>query len=142
MRERIFIENIWKKNMAKVFLDTNIYIDILKKRSDRDLENFQGHELFISPLSIHILTYIFRYKIPDNELEVNSEVFNLVPFENTITENALIGPTSDFEDNVQLHSAAVAECDLFLTEDKKLLNMKFFGKVKIDTKIYIENKKL
>ena len=117
--------------MAKIFLDTNFYIDIIKKRNDRDLESFQGHELFISPLSIHILAYVYKYKIPSIELDVNKELFNLVSFDNTINENALIGPTNDFEDNVQLHSAAVAECDLFLTEDKELLDMKFFGKVKI-----------
>lgn len=31
----------------------------------------------------------------------------------------------------QLHSAAEAECDYFLTSDKKLLAMKFFGKTRI-----------
>ncbi|MDO8497549.1 MAG: PIN domain-containing protein [bacterium] len=118
--------------MAKIFLDTNIYIDIIKKRTDRDLEDFQGHDLFISPLSIHILAYLFKYKIPNHELDVNRELFNIVPFAAKIVEDALIGPTSDFEDNVQLHSAAEADCDVFLTEDKKLLSMKFFGKVKID----------
>lgn len=117
--------------MAKIFLDTNIYIDLIKKRTDLDLKDLQGNDIFISPLSIHILTYIFKYKIPDNELEVNREILNLVSFNNIIAENALIGPTNDFEDNVQLHSAASAECDIFLTEDKKLLSMKFFGKVRI-----------
>ncbi len=118
--------------MAKIFLDTNIYIDIIKKRTDRELEDFQGQDLFISSLSIHILAYVFKYKIPDHELDVNLELFNIVPFDAKIVENALIGPTSDFEDNAQLHSAAEAECDIFLTEDRKLLDMKFFGKVKID----------
>ncbi|SRR5258708_38133242 len=117
--------------MAKIFLDTNIYIDIIKKRTDRDLEDLQGNELFISPLSIHIIAYVFKYNIPDKELDVNRELFNLVSFDTIIAENALIGPTNDFEDNVQLHSAARAECDVFLTEDKELLDMKFFGKTQI-----------
>jgi predicted nucleic acid-binding protein len=117
--------------MAKIFLDTNVYIDVIKKRSDLDLKDLQGNELFISPLSIHILAYIYKYKIPDKELDVNKELFNLVSLDAITAENALIGPTNDFEDNVQLHSAANAECDVFLTEDKKLLTMKFFGKVSI-----------
>ncbi len=121
--------------MAKVFLDTNIYVDIIKKRTESELEDFQGHDLFISPLSIHILAYVFKYKIPNDELNVNLELFNITPFDANVVENALIGPTSDFEDNVQLHSAAEEECDVFLTEDKKLLDMKFFGKVKIDQKL-------
>ena len=117
--------------MARVFLDTNIYIDIMKKRTDRELEVLEANDLFISPLSIHILAYSYKYKIPDHELNVNRELFNIIPFGANIVKNALIGPTRDFEDNVQLHSAAEAECDLFLTADKKLLDMKFFGKVRI-----------
>ena len=117
--------------MGKIFLDTNVYIDIIKKRTDRELKDFQGQDVFISPLSIHILAYVYKYKIPDRELDSNREVFNLVPFGKAITDKALIGPTSDFEDNVQLHSAAEADCDIFLTEDKTLLDMKFFGKLRI-----------
>lgn len=41
------------------------------------------------------------------------------------------GPTKDLEDNIQLHSAAEAESDIFLTADKKLVDMKFFGKTQI-----------
>jgi predicted nucleic acid-binding protein len=117
--------------MAKLFLDTNIFIDILKKRTDREFVNFQGHELSISPLSIHILAYIYKHKIPSHELDIVQKLFNIIPFTETITANALIGPTSDFEDNVQLHSAAEEACDVFLTKDKQLLSMKFFGKVRI-----------
>lgn len=47
---------------------------------------------------------------------------------------ALEGPTVDFEDNTQLHSAAEAECDYFLTNDEKLLKMKFFGKTRLTNK--------
>lgn len=117
--------------MAKIFLDTNIYIDVIKKRTDAQLEDFQDQDIFISPLSVHILTYTYKYKIPNNELDVNPELFNIVSLDNDIVKNALLGPTDDFEDNVQLHSAAKAQCDLFLTKDKKLLNLKFFGKTKI-----------
>jgi hypothetical protein len=119
--------------MAKIFLDTNIYIDVLCKRTDRDLSDFEGHELYISPLSIHILTYVNKYAIPHDVVAVNTEVFNIVPFDGLVSQNALIGPTSDFEDNVQLHSATLADCDFFLTEDKKLLKMKFFGRMKVKT---------
>lgn len=121
--------------MAKIFLDTNIYIDIIKTRSDLELRDFQSHDLYISPLSIHILIYVFKYKIPDKELDVNKELFNIVSFDTKIVERALIGPTRDFEDNLQLHSAAQAECDIFLTKDKELLDIKFFGKVKIDQEL-------
>ena len=48
---------------------------------------------------------------------------------------SLDGPTKDLEDNIQLHSAAKTEADFFLTNDKKLLKMKFFGKMRIVTTI-------
>jgi len=43
----------------------------------------------------------------------------------------MTGPTDDFEDNVQLHSAVMGDCDYFLTMDKKLIKMKYFGKMRI-----------
>lgn len=118
--------------MAKVFLDTNVFIDFVEKRTEASLSQFLGHEVFISPLSIHILAYTYKYKIPDDKLinflekHANLQILNEV-----ITGNALLNPTTDFEDNVQLHSAAQADCEFFLTSDAKLLKMKFFGKAKI-----------
>jgi len=47
-----------------------------------------------------------------------------------ILDLALEGPVDDLEDNIQLHSASEAECDVFLTNDKRLLGIKFFGKTK------------
>lgn len=57
--------------------------------------------------------------------------FNIIDLDKDILDKALESPTKDLEDNIQLHSAAEAECDYFLTEDKGLLKMKFFGKTKI-----------
>ncbi len=51
--------------------------------------------------------------------------WKLVSLDETITMAALVGPTQDFEDNVQIQSALSAECQLFLTRDKNLLKMKF-----------------
>lgn len=117
--------------MAKVFLDTNILIDLLEGRRDLSEKFSSKEKLFISPLSIHILLYVMKQKVPNDVLADLEELFSLIPFDETMCYKALAGPTVDFEDNVQLHSAAEADCDTFLTEDKKLLEMKFFGKVKI-----------
>lgn len=116
--------------MAKAFLDVNIIIDFIEKK--QDINNIiLDQELFVSPLSFHILMYVYKYRVPNNKLIDSQKYFNFVPFNDVVTQNALLGPTIDFEDNVQLHSAADAECDVFLTNDKKLLNLKFFGKTKI-----------
>lgn len=116
--------------MAKVFLDTNIYIDAVK-RDKRVIEPLRNELLFISTLSMHIIFYTLRLKVPDRDIDTVQQQFGVVNFSEDILEKALIGPTPDLEDNIQLHSAAEAECDYFLTNDKKLLAMTYFGKTKI-----------
>ena len=121
--------------MAKVFLDTNALIDFVEQRANFDETQLSGHELFISPLSIHILSYLYKYSVPEKKLGNINEIFNLIPLDTPITTKSLSGPTKDFEDNVQLHSASETECDIFLTSDRKLLDLKFFGKMQIIKKL-------
>jgi predicted nucleic acid-binding protein len=118
--------------MAKIFLDTNYFIDALHRKPEKEiLESLENNSIYISPLSVHIYCYIFKINIKDTLISEYINKFELIDFSEDVVMRALIGPTSDFEDNVQLHSAANAQCDLFLTEDKKLLEMKFFGKVRV-----------
>jgi len=118
--------------MAKIFLDTNYFIDAVHRKPEKEiLDSLENHIIYISPLSIHIYCYVFKIKTPDNRVLTQKEQFQIIEFSGDVLDKALQGPTSDFEDNVQLHSAAEAECDIFLTDDKKLLKMKFFGKVRI-----------
>lgn len=117
--------------MAKVFLDANVFIDLVEKRKPLDRKQLYIHYLYLSPLSIHILAYLYKYKVPDERLASIDRFFRLVPLDLELTIKALGGPTSDFEDNVHLHSAAEAECDFFLTGDERLLDLKFFGKMQI-----------
>lgn len=121
--------------MAKVFLDTNIVIDLVEKRGIIDSEDLDGQQLFISPLSLHILLYVTKHKIPYSKLSLMMSNFSLVPFNEVVAKLSLEGPTKDFEDNVQLHSGAEAECDLFLTSDQSLLGLHFFGKMRIIDKL-------
>lgn len=120
--------------MARVFLDTNLYIDVIKRAKGK-WKHLRADLLFISPLSTHILFYTSKLKVPDQEVDTLQEQFGTVPLTKEVLDRALEGPTEDLEDNIQLHSAAEAQCDLFLTEDKELLNMKFFGKTKIASTI-------
>jgi predicted nucleic acid-binding protein len=118
--------------MAKIFLDTNYFIDALHRKPEKEiLESLENNSIYISSLSVHIYCYIFKINIKEKPILAQVDKFQLVDFSEDIVIRALEGPTSDFEDNVQLHSAANAQCDVFLTEDKELLKMKFFGKVKI-----------
>lgn len=121
--------------MAKIFLDTNTFIDLVESRGKISGLTLQGHELVISPLSIHILTYVTRQKIPYPALSRLIKLFSITVFDGSVCERSLLGPTKDFEDNVQLHSASDSGCDLFITRDKQLLSLQFFGVMKVVQKI-------
>ena len=118
--------------MANIFLDTNVLVDALGRGSEQKvLVKLENHDVYVSPLSFHIYCYLFKIKIPNKRIFEQKDEFNLVPFSDDIVRLALDGPTADFEDNVQLHSAAFSEADIFLTEDKDLLKMKFFGRMRV-----------
>lgn len=116
--------------MAKVFLDTNIYIDAVHRNPDIN-DEFINHDIYYSHLSTHILYYAQKLKVPNAAIQVIGEKFQGVDLTSSILKNALTGPTKDLEDNIQLHSAAEADCDYFLTNDTKLLAMTYFGKTKM-----------
>ncbi|MBI2597448.1 type II toxin-antitoxin system VapC family toxin [Candidatus Daviesbacteria bacterium] len=123
--------------MAKVFLDTNIFIDAIHRVPEKHiLDDLEGHIIYTSVLSFHIYCYTFKIKIPNPKALNQKTKFQIIDFSNNILDKALEGPTADLEDNIQLHSAAEVECDILLTEDQKLLNMKFFGKTKIAAGTY------
>lgn len=118
--------------MAKIFLDTNYFIDAIHRAPEKQiLETLEGNIIYVSTLSFHIYCYSFKIKIPNTKVVLQKAKFQLINFSENILDKALKGPTADLEDNIQLHSAAEAQCDLFLTEDKGLLHMKFFGRTKI-----------
>lgn len=116
--------------MGRIFLDANIYFDTVK-RNKKVLEPLRSELLFISALSTHILFYSFKLKVPDKDVDEMQYQFGIVSVTEEILKKALIGPTKDLEDNIQLHSAAEADCDYFLTNDKRLLAMTYFGKTKM-----------
>ena len=117
--------------MAKVFVDANYFIGLANKAPEVDTEILDRRQGFISTLSCHILFYVNKIDVPDAEMNSFINDFNLVDLTQDIIYKAFAGPTTDLEDNIQLHSAANKDCDVFLTQDKKLLDMKFFGKTKI-----------
>jgi len=116
--------------MAKVFLDTNKVIDLAQRKPEIRNE-LDGYQVYLSPLSIHILCYANKTKVLDGKISQFKKEFQIIDLTDEILEMSLNGPTNDLEDNIQLHSAAKADCDYFLTNDKKLLKTGYFGKTKI-----------
>lgn len=119
--------------MANIFFDTNYFIKLYSRKKDYsiDLKLLEDNDLFVSTLTYHIVAYTQKVKIPNQEFTDTTKAFNLVDYTGGLLANSLEGPTEDLEDNIQLHSATKSNCDYFLTFDKKLLKMKFFGKMRI-----------
>jgi len=132
--------------MKKVYLDTNILIDILL---DRDLEHisinkitpfFKQSKVYMSTLSVHITYYILKIKanssIHRRSMALINRI-NLVPLSREIVNQSLNNFSTDFEDTLQYFSALDQACDYILTRDKK-----DFDKIKklIPTNIQIIDK--
>ena len=121
--------------MSSVFLDTNCFIDVIEPRGKVWDQQLDGQVVYISALSMHVLLYVLKYKVPNEKLFAVFDAYKIVELTESLLIRAASGPTSDFEDNVQLHSAAAANCDYFLTQDKKLLKLQYFGSVEICSKL-------
>jgi len=121
--------------MAKVFLDTNAFIDISEDRDSSLLTSLDGHSLFVSVISLGIWTYLYKICVPDKKFDELPNNFNIVAVDVSTAQKSFLGPTSDFEDNIQLHSAVESGCDVFITKDAGLLKMGYFGKVKIVSQV-------
>ena len=120
----------------KVFLDTNVLIDVLSvgKRpstdySDRIFQEIRNFRLegVITIQSIVDASYIFRHdkgSLPlfrDRILQIRNYV-NLEPLDYSDLQDALLSGQSDFEDELQYYHAESVGCDYFITSDRKLKN--------------------
>ncbi len=117
--------------MARVFLDTNYFIGLVNRTPETDTKILDKHEGFVSVLSCHILFYVNKIKAPNAEINSYIDEFNLTNLNLDTLKRALEGPTDDLEDNIQLHSAVKEDCEYFVTSDKKLLKLGYFGKTKL-----------
>lgn len=117
--------------MKKIYLDTNIFIDILL---DRDMENIsiekitpylESSKVYMSVLSVHITYYILKIK---NNTSIHTRALdfintiNLIPLSNIIVGISLNTFSKDFEDTLQYFSALDQNCDYILTRDIKDFN--------------------
>ena len=117
----------------KAFLDTNVLVDILsadrRPSSDASDRIFQMArnglcEAVITIQSIIDAAYIVR-RSPDSVHALCRRVLQLRNFVNIDTldffdlQDALLHPSSDFEDDVQFYHAENAACDYLVTSDRK-----------------------
>ena len=116
--------------MKKVFLDTNVIIDVIQKR--------QGYEnasqilqmsldgsilLMTTTLSMVNISYILRKVYKGDHLyrllSTLGDLFQIIPVSTNAYQQALLSKADDFEDAVQLFSALEANCDCIVSRNVK-----------------------
>ena len=116
--------------MKKIFIDTNILLDVILHRADfyqqaaaiwADCESrkVQG---YVSAISLNNMHYIMRKMVaPYVALEyvrLVLNVFSIVPLDESILRLAVDLPQKDFEDAIQTFSAVQIKADCIVTRDK------------------------
>ena len=111
----------------KIFLDTNIFLDLLLKREfykealeildGVDNGQWRGYILDITVLNID---YVAKKQMKNIQefIQLLSATFTIVGADNAIIDEALTLENSDFEDSVQYIMAKNLACDVIITNDK------------------------
>jgi predicted nucleic acid-binding protein len=115
----------------KIFIDVNVFIDVMTKRSGwteslRVLNlarRSQEVESSTSALTLPLL-YFFRRRVVDEttaraDAQAILKGLRLVALSQTILEQALGSAGPDFEDNIQLASAESISANHLITRNKK-----------------------
>jgi len=111
----------------KLFLDTNIFLDLILKREqfDKALLIFNAIEsrLFsgvILDITILNIDYIANKQVKDVKefLKLVNKHFEVVGASNEMIEQALKIDNKDLEDNLQYLSAKNSKCEIIITNDK------------------------
>ena len=117
--------------MKKIFLDTNIFIDLLTDREIKkiDIEKLEQYLhkslVYISVLSVHIAYYVLKIKpnsTTHEKVQKLISLMNLVSLSEITTVLTLKTFNKDFEDTLQYYSAIESGCEKILTRDIKDYN--------------------
>jgi predicted nucleic acid-binding protein len=118
--------------MKKIFIDTNIIIDLLADRKPHSkfaIALFVSAEqkqitLFTSPISIANAHYILKKYIPENKLRALIlgilDYVNIVTISEDTIKKGLRSVHKDFEDALQIVCAgSIGKLDCIVTRDRK-----------------------
>lgn len=114
----------------RVFLDTNIILDLLLERDgfEDSLELFSRQEegglhLCTSILSMANIAYVYRKTVGSHLVSPNlkylSALVEVLPMDGEMLQEAIFAEGKDFEDNLQLACARKAGCGCFVTRNTK-----------------------
>ena len=116
--------------MEKIFVDTNIVLDLLEKREGFfeeaqelfTLADQKKVELFVSALTIANVHYLLFKNLRMEARKAISKfkvLVEVLPIDDKILELSLASDFSDFEDAIQYYSAIENGMDVIITRNKK-----------------------
>ncbi|MBO4340184.1 MAG: PIN domain-containing protein [Bacteroidales bacterium] len=114
----------------KVFLDTNIILDLLLEREGYEdsaelfgLQDEGKLKLYVSILTMVNVAYVYKKTVGAHMANVNikylSALVNVLPMDSSQMQKALLMSGPDFEDLLQATCAAEAGCDCIVTRNIK-----------------------
>jgi len=115
----------------RVFLDTNILLDIIEARQKFLLASsnvfdlgIKGHiQMYATPLTFANCVYTARknvgYEKAVNGLKTLKSYVKTATMDDVQVNEALYSDMPDFEDMLQYKSAIASRCDVIVTRDKK-----------------------
>lgn len=120
----------------KVFLDTNIILDLLLERDGwkqsakiLSLQEKGALTICASVLTMVNVAYVYRKTVGEDMAVVNlkylSAFMEVLPMDYAMLDAAIMASGRDFEDTLQAIVAASARCDAIVTR-----NVKDFAKIK------------
>jgi len=117
--------------MIRLFLDTNVILDILRKRKPFvessagiwDLIERTKVAGFVSAISFNNIHYILRRSISAESayaaMDIMRDTLNIVPLDGPILNKAIDTAFKDFEDGIQFFSAIQCGADYLISRNVK-----------------------
>ncbi len=115
----------------KVFIDTNVLLDVLQERAPHSIISKQIWALAeagkiqgcISAISFNNIYYLVAKYANRQKAELAVEVINatfmMVPLDNAVMNKAIKAKMRDFEDSIQFFSALTADVECIITRNAK-----------------------
>lgn len=114
--------------MRRVFLDTNVVVDLLAKREDfyedaTEIFSLAYHKkivIVVSPMTYATVSYLLRKNQNFRQLLYNFRQLSEVSLaDEKVVDAALASSFDDFEDALQYHSALTSNVEVIITRNVK-----------------------
>ena len=115
----------------KIFIDTNILLDVLRSREPFLKDSLSVWSLvesekvkgFISAISFNNVYYVLSRTVDNpnalNAMCIMRDIFQIISLDNRIINKAIDNDFPDFEDSIQFFSAIHAKADYIITRNVK-----------------------